>query len=86
MFHRCSDTGTRESFEGMGFHINLCLTALYNKETEQYEITKDQLWESFKAQMENEDNISHKTLYCNMCGEMENLQYGTTMPVCKENE
>ena len=44
MFHRCSDTGTRESFEGMGFHINLCLTALYNKETEQYEITKDQLF------------------------------------------
>ena len=52
----------------MGFHINLCLSALYNKETKQYEITKEQLWESFKAQMENEDNISHKVLYCNSCG------------------
>lgn len=86
MRHYCTDTGYSEEFEGMGFYINLCLSALYNKENGQYEITKDQLWESFKAQMENEDNISHKVLYCNNCGKTETLQYGTILPVCKEDE
>nr|DAN37933.1 MAG TPA: hypothetical protein [Caudoviricetes sp.] len=84
MFHYCADTGCNEEFDGMGFHINLCLSALYNKETKQYEITKEQLWESFKAQMENEDNISHKVLYCNSCGKTKTLQYGTILPVRKE--
>ena len=86
MRHYCTDTGYSEEFEGMGFYITLCLSALYNKENGQYEITKDQLWESFKAQMENEDNISHKVLYCNNCGKTETLQYGTILPVCKEDE
>lgn len=56
------------------------------KKTKQYEITKEQLWESFKAQMENEDNISHKVLYCNSCGKTKILQYGTILPVRKEVE
>lgn len=86
MFHYCTDTGCNEGFDGMGFHINLCLSALYNKENGQYEITKDQLWESFKAQIENKDNISYKVLYCNSCNEIQPLRYETIFPVCKEVE
>lgn len=86
MLHCCDDTNTLEHFEGMGFHINLCLSALYNVRTGQYEITKEQLWESFKVQMENKDNVTFKTLYCNVCGKTKSLRYETIAPVCKEDE
>lgn len=86
MLHQCTDTDTCEQFEGMGFHISLCLTALYNKETGQYEIDKEQLWESFKAQMQNQEHITYKTLYCNSCDKTQSLPYGTIVPVCKKDK